>query len=333
MKPRGERDLPSGARTARSPRSAPFAEGGSRHQESCLPVFAHLSDLHATSPRWEGLAEGSAKRALGRLSWSWVRRHEHRSEVLGALLEDLHETAPDHILVTGDITNQGLASELRAGHQFLEELGGSDKVFVVPGNHDVYIEGSKEAVRASWGAFLTSPGDADQPIPVRVVGETALVGLCSAVPTPAAYANGRLGPATLEHLETLLEDLESRGFQRVLLMHHPPWQTGIHPRRALDDAAEFAALIRRKGAELILHGHTHKLGFTELEGPGGDSVPVVGVPSSSAIGQKGPERRARYHLLTPRGEGGFDLRSRVLDDTHRRFVEGETRVVASVESG
>jgi 3',5'-cyclic AMP phosphodiesterase CpdA len=56
------------------------------------------------------------------------------------------------------------------------------------------------------------------------------------------------------------------------------------------------AVIKRAGAELILHGHTHLDSFETIDGPNGP-VAVVGVPSAtSAPGGKKPA--ARYNLFT-----------------------------------
>ena len=60
-------------------------------------------------------------------------------------------------------------------------------------------------------------------------------------------------------------------------------------------------MIARVGAELIIHGHNHKLYVDHMPGPK-KPVPVVGVPSASAV--KGNVRnRAGYHLFTIEGEG------------------------------
>ena len=48
------------------------------------------------------------KRLLGWLSWWSERRHIHRPELLRALFEDLKSQKPDHVAVTGDLTNISL---------------------------------------------------------------------------------------------------------------------------------------------------------------------------------------------------------------------------------
>ncbi len=309
-----------------------------------MTVFAHLSDLHATPPRWTHPAELTPKRLLGRLSWELRRRHEHRPEVLDALVDDLASTRPDHVAITGDVTNQGLTHELEEGRAWLARLGGPRRVFLVPGNHDVYVRGSRAAVARAWQPYLSSDGDSDADAipssdgdsdadaipgsaldpPVRRVGSLALVGACSVLPTPTGFANGRIGPRGRLRLERTLRRLGAEGCVRVLLLHHPPWLRGISRRRGLDDARALRDVLRRAGAELVLHGHVHRAVFESLPGPAGD-VPVVGVASASALGRRGEARRGRYHLLEPLDEGGFALRARVLDPAQGCFVEGEAR--------
>jgi hypothetical protein len=68
----------------------------------------------------------------------------------------------------------------------------------------------------------------------------------------------------------------------------------------LSDADDFEAVIRRIGAELILHGHNHRLMVHHMEGPG-RPVPVVGVGSASAL-RGTPGHRAGYHLFEIDGD-------------------------------
>lgn len=300
-----------------------------------MTVFAHLSDLHATPPRWTLAAELTPKRLLGRLSWELRRRHEHRPEVLDALVDDLASTHPDHVAITGDVTNQGLTTELEEGRAWLARLGGPRRVFLVPGNHDVYVRGSRAAVARAWQPYLSSdgesagdalPGSAGVALdpPVRRVDRLALVGVCSVRPTATGFANGRIGPRGRLRLERTLRRLGAEGCVRVVMLHHPPWLRGISRRRGLDDAPALRDVLRRAGAELVLHGHVHRAVFESLPGPAGD-VPVVGVASASALGRRGEARRGRYHLLELLNEGGFALRARVFDPAQGRFVEGESR--------
>ena len=61
--------------------------------------------------------------------------------------------APDHIAVTGDIANIGLAEEYRHGRDLLESLGTAHDVSFVPGNHDIYVPEAAAVRRAPVGSL------------------------------------------------------------------------------------------------------------------------------------------------------------------------------------
>jgi 3',5'-cyclic AMP phosphodiesterase CpdA len=107
-------------------------------------------------------------------------------------------------------------------------------------------------------------------------------------------ANGKVGAQQREKLEHMLRDLARANLCRVVLIHHPPTNVGLSSRRRLSDAGALRAVLERVGAELVLHGHTHKTVFSSIAGPAGP-IPVVGVRSASDIGHR-PGRGAQYHL-------------------------------------
>jgi 3',5'-cyclic AMP phosphodiesterase CpdA len=168
---------------------------------------------------------------------------------------------------------------------------------------------------------------------VRRAGPVAVVGVSSARPTAPLLATGRVGARQRERLEALLARLGREGAPRVVLIHHPPLAAGQSRRRRLDDGAQLRALLARVGAELVLHGHTHRSHLDALPGPEGP-IPVVGVPSSSSSGRR-PERRARYHLyrIEPRAPGSgaprfsLSLEVRGFDPSSGRFVAEGTRAL------
>lgn len=282
--------------------------GGRADEPGDAFTLAHLSDLHATPVRFASPRDALGKRALGWLSWRHKRRKEHLASVLEALIEDLADCAPDHIGVTGDLTHLGLPAEIEAAVGWLERLGPAERVAIVPGNHDAYA-GALGAERwAPWRRYMGEPapaaGGADAapddpdtrgfPWVRRLGARAALIGLSSARPTAPLLATGRIGAAQRARLAALLEALAGEGRARIVLMHHPPVPAGQSRRRQLDDAEALRAVLARAGAELVLHGHTHRSHAAELAGPHGP-IPVLGVPSSSAIGHRA-ERRARYHV-------------------------------------
>ena len=91
--------------------------------------FLHISDLHCQA---------------GRERESWRRRRvlgDHWRRNLDTLLSE--EGALDFVFFTGDAADWGLAAEYQEATEFFEklreDLGGlsRDRIFVVPGNHDI----------------------------------------------------------------------------------------------------------------------------------------------------------------------------------------------------
>jgi hypothetical protein len=96
----------------------------------------------------------------------------------------------------------------------------------------------------------------------------------------------------------------------------------VKPRAALRDAEAFAAAIARAGAELVVHGHTHRMSWHSLSTPRGP-VPVIGVASASARAQHAHREPAQFHVYRVRREDGrwtLDLEIRGLDDGALTFA-------------
>lgn len=260
-----------------------------------LSIFhlAHLSDLHLPPPEgafgWRDLL---SKRLLSRIAWR--RKHEeHRPEVLAALVADLTAAAPDHIVITGDLTNFASPVELVAARHWLEALGAARDITVSPGNHDALVGPKTAEPFALWAPWLGDSGEAVFP-QTRVRDGVALFNLCSATPTALHLATGGLGQAQLTRLDALLADPAHRDLFRVVLLHHPPVKGAVSRRKSLLDQDELRALLARHGVDLILHGHAHESLVATIPGPGQALIPVLGVPSASAVGQLN-HPAARWH--------------------------------------
>lgn len=295
-----------------------------------MPPFrlAHLSDPHLPPPPGALAARDLvSKRLLSAAAWRRKRR-EHQFHVLEALAADIRAYDPDHIALTGDLTNFATPAEFEGARAWLQGFGDPSRLTVSPGNHDALVGRGAPARFAPWREWL---GDESEPAfpAVRVRGPVAVVNLCSAVPTPPWSAGGRLGREQLERLDAVLGRLRQEGRFRLLMIHHPPAEGVVGRRKSLMDAPALRALVARQGAELILHGHGHEPAFSRLEGPDGP-IPVLGAPSASAVGER--HAAARWHGLeiedgrirvvargaSPRGGGFETLGSYVLDAPQRR---------------
>ncbi len=241
-------------------------------------VLAHLSDPHIFLGR-PTVTEALGKRGPSYFNWLRKRRKLHLPGVAARIVADLKAAAPDLIAMTGDLANFGLAREFAAGAGWLAELGPPAKVGVVPGNHEAMAAGFEAPLLAAWGAYCA--GDDGRPgFPwLRRVGPVAVIGLSSAVATPIGLATGRVGGDQLAALGPMLAQARADGLCRVVLVHHPPTEVTTW-RRSLTNRAELRRVIEAGGAELVLHGHTHRADFSWIDTAAG-RVPVLGVASAS----------------------------------------------------
>ncbi len=273
-------------------------------------TLAHLSDVHLDTRGGFGWRHWRLKRLLGYLNWRRGRKHTFSRRTVDLIVDDIRERKPDHIVVTGDLVNFGLPAEYIAALEWLESLGDSEQITVVPGNHDIYVPLRSEPGVERWRAFMSPDafgkklaGTAEAgrdgfPFVRRLPGNIALVGLNSAEPTPPFVAAGSLGEAQRARAAEMLAALGREGVVRVVLIHHPPLPGQAPARRALKDAAAFAEILREVGAEIVLHGHNHKNSLAWAEGPD-RPIPVLGIAAGGlSVTKKPDDPFGRYNLIS-----------------------------------
>jgi 3',5'-cyclic AMP phosphodiesterase CpdA len=271
--------------------------------------LAHVTDPHFRG--FAGLGPGAlaSKRVVGLLNLAVNRARHHKMRLLEELRLDLRALAPDHLALTGDLSNIALEGEWRAALAWIDLCGlPAEAITVIPGNHDAYVASVVES-----RAF------------VQLREEVALVAVTSSVATGDFGAWGRLGEAQLARLEALLASPELRGRTRVVLIHHPPVLQKGAEHRNLRDREALAAVLARVGAELVLHGHDHRDERADLPGPGGKPIPIVGAGSASYGG--GPAQRARWNVYEIEG-GRITWTTRAHDEAADAFREVRREPIA-----
>jgi 3',5'-cyclic AMP phosphodiesterase CpdA len=112
-------------------------------------------------------------------------------------------------------------------------------------------------------------------------------------------ATGKLGRAQLDALDRRLAKLSDEDAFRVLLVHHP-LHSGSRMKR-LTDSKALRAVLKRRGVELVLHGHDHIHSTVWLEGAE-RQIPAIGVPSASALAHR-HYPAAAYNLFSIARDG------------------------------
>ena len=158
--------------------------------------------------------------------------------------------APDAVVISGDLTDNGLVAEYRLLADMLRRTL-TMPVFVVPGNHD-----RREVLRVELAHL---PGVTDDPTYVQFtadIGPVRLVMLDTAVP---GFGHGALDGGRLEWLDARLAAAPDR--PTMIVMHHPPFVCGIRHMDAINlfHADAFAAIVaKHRHVRRIVCGHHHR---------------------------------------------------------------------------
>ena len=295
--------------------------------------LAHLSDIHLGPLPEVAYRDLVSKRITGYINWRRNRSADLHEGVIDRIVADLKAVRPDHIAVTGDLMNLALTGEIELSRLWLEALGDGDDVSVVPGNHDAYVRGALAKACKAWGAWMT--GDGGEPARpgafpyLRVRGQVALIGVSSARATAPFMASGFFGEEQARRVSRILDEAREKGLCRVVMIHHPPVRGAAAAHKRLFGIGRFQSIMRRHGAELVLHGHTHLPTTYRIDGRDG-SVPVVGV---AAAGQtpRGKRPAGQYNLFAISGQPGawtIELTRRGISDIDPEVHDIATETLA-----
>jgi 3',5'-cyclic AMP phosphodiesterase CpdA len=213
-------------------------------------VLGHISDTHA-------VAEGEKMHGV----------IDTRARVEAAVSHLMAlAPAPDIVLVTGDCTETGKEAAYVALRRRLDRL--ACPYVLIPGNHDAR-EPLREVFRDQ--AYMPTRGFIQyviEDLPLR------LVALDTTIPE---RDDGLLCAERLGWLERTLAAAPER--PTVILMHHPPFPTGIWwmDVQGLSGAQEFLRIVARHPQVVrVLCGHLHRAIHTSV-----GRIPVTVAPSTA----------------------------------------------------
>jgi 3',5'-cyclic AMP phosphodiesterase CpdA len=218
----------------------------------------HLSDIHVWRYAFNPLRLFN-KRVVGMTELVLGRARKFRLERLHAVVERVLGLAPDHVLITGDLTTTALPDEFRTARAALADLLlDSSRVTVIPGNHDRYTTGSvRYHLFEEWFGVFAPPG----PYPwLRPIGAgTAILGLDAT--RSHLTATGFLPPEQMDRARALIAPPGSRPRRLIVANHYPvaapaPYVEELAKKR-LKNADAAAAWLDGIGPHLYCCGHVH----------------------------------------------------------------------------
>ncbi|HET8938060.1 MAG TPA: metallophosphoesterase [Polyangiales bacterium] len=233
-----------------------------------MTILAHLTDLHLLE-RDHHKRRGLSRTRLQFLSAGAALDAEARLQRATRMLQLARRGGADHILLTGDLTEDGVDSQFEMLGEALNASGVEpERVTLLPGNHDAYVDftafdralaGPLQAYRATSreGARTVLPGAVIVPISTTVEGQWF------------TRSRGAIRAHDVSRIRRIASDPVSRDRAVVVAQHHPPshhplfaveWFDGVDNVDAIRDVLNERARVH------VLHGHTHRRSTKHLSG-------------------------------------------------------------------
>jgi 3',5'-cyclic AMP phosphodiesterase CpdA len=290
----------------------------------------HLSDIHYGHHQFDPPAttSGSDASSAG-----------YRS-LIESLVESLPGAKLDAVVISGDITQQARADEFKPAARLLAELstlvGGPERIFLVPGNHDIVYAESE--IQPRWTPFcdfynnffqlpenlranrrFIPSTDPDQL--TQVIDRSDALGLVVVEVNSSTFVHKgsndeHRGQVTTEALDRIDDALASiSGLDkciRLAVIHHHPILLPVfaEPGRQYDavvNSGYLLRVLRRHGFQAILHGHKHHPHVFSDDSlcswDEGDQSPLLVIAGGSASVlhdqlPNSPKRTNTYNLVT-----------------------------------
>lgn len=220
--------------------------------------IAQLSDLHLLSFDNRSVTAGQSLRtryvSLGRSLDPEARAGRARTALARA-----RSAGADHVVLTGDLTELGLLSEIEVLAEVLWSSGfAPDAITFIPGNHDRYA-GTDEWQRGlegplrPWARYSPPNGCVD-------LGTLRLLPLDVTRPQSVLRSAGFVTSGVTDALHRFLKDPLILASPVAVLVHHAPFSLApvLHAIDGLMGWEHLTLATRSLEQVQLVHGHTHR---------------------------------------------------------------------------
>ena len=224
-----------------------------------MATIAHLTDLHLVENNY-AYRRFESRARLQYLSFGRPLIPEARKNRVASALRQVWMKNVDHLLITGDLTEDGHQEQFEVLAELLSESRvPPERITLVPGNHDAYIEadGFAQALRGPLRPYA-----ATSPVATALrFRDVTIVPVSTAFHQSPLRSAGAIASHELASLAAIATDAALAGRPIVFAQHHPPGAAFIPLVQWLDGLTEHSALsdlFRRCPHLHVMHGHTHR---------------------------------------------------------------------------
>lgn len=190
------------------------------------------------------------------LQFSDIHFGVEHTKACAAALDYAHATPNDLILITGDVTQKGLASEFAAAGDWIRAM--PQPRFAIVGNHDVPYYSLMARLFSPWKAFESATGHPAHD--GEFVRDNLMVRGVTTARGWQARLNWSKGVIDLDQTRRAATALRQApiGALRILACHHPLIEMiGAPMTGDVRRGDKAARIFADAGVDLIMTGHTH----------------------------------------------------------------------------
>jgi 3',5'-cyclic-AMP phosphodiesterase len=221
--------------------------------------IAHLSDLHLLEPNHHKRV-GIDRHRLSYLSFGRPLDAQSRRRRFEACLNRALNNRVDHVLVTGDLTEDGAPAQFEVVADVLQTLHVDPRqITLVPGNHDIYHH------PGAWNWAINGPladyATTSREGAITVLAHAIIKPIYTLFPQPFTRSAGAVKPVDILAIERIAREHIAKNRTLILAQHHPPtkyWTPILNWIDGLQDDRLMRKLLTHNPNLYVLHGHVHR---------------------------------------------------------------------------
>jgi len=233
-----------------------------------MPNIIHLSDLHFGA---------------------------HEPELVDAVERRVGESAPDLVVISGDLTQRARTEQFQEACRFLESLReAGHEVLAVPGNHDVPLY---DVLRRFLSPLTRYMRYVDETLcPLHEINGATVLGINTA--RSLTFKEGRISHEQMDFIRETFSRSDPN-HTRILVTHHPllalPLGEGVAPAVGRSELALDA--VGEAGVDLLLAGHHHQASIHSARDLVTRAGPALVVQAGTATSHRLREQQQSFNRI------------------------------------
>lgn len=254
----------------------------------------HISDLHF--PTKIPILSLRGKMVSGYLNYIFRRKSKYPLELRDALFQKIKNLEYDLLILSGDLTNVSHEVEFQEAREILKPIL-DERVFLVPGNHDRYIDSAIKPVslfEKYFGDFLGERIDQESFLYCKKIHDFYIIGWDSNFVSGIGNASGIIKE---EIINKTINYLKLNQIKKYLLVcHHPLWNPEGQEESSYHKMLNREDVIRKLSdfpPACYFHGHKHSNYFRKPD----TEIPFGILNSASSTMLPDRKRMNGFHTL------------------------------------